>query len=111
VASACRLFPEASPRKRENTNMESVIESLILDLVDWLAKRERNYEQVMHAWGRSRSRLLIWEEANRRGLVTTQIVKGRCVVKPTSLGLILGELRRESRRQVWQFRASATSKA
>jgi hypothetical protein len=84
--------------------MDTMIEPLILDLVDWLAERARNYEQVMHAWGRSRSTLLIWEEANRRRLVTTQIVKGRCVVKPTSLGLILGELRRESRRQVRQFR-------
>jgi hypothetical protein len=79
--------------------MDTVIEPLILDFVDWLAERERNYKQVMYAWGRSRSRLLIWSKANRRRLVTTEIVNGHCVVKPTSLGLILGELRKESRRR------------
>jgi hypothetical protein len=103
------IWFRSQSEQKENRKMDAVIESLILDLVDWVAERERNYEKVIYAWRRSRSRRLIWEEANRRGLVTTQVVKGRCVVKPTSLGLILGELRRESRRQVRQSRSSATS--
>jgi hypothetical protein len=83
--------------------MSTAIEPVVLDLVDWLAEQERTYDQVKQVRRRYRSRLPIWEEATRRGLVMTKIVNGRCVAKPTSLGLILGELRREARRQVRQL--------
>ena len=86
--------------------MDTEIEPRILDLIDWLAERERTYEEVKYAWRRYRS---IWEEADRRGLVTIKIVNGRRAVRPTSLGLVLGELRREARRQVRQLRSSGTS--
>jgi hypothetical protein len=87
------------PRTAENRATNTAIEPLVLDLVDWLAERERTYKQVKHVRRRYHSRLPIWEEATRRGLVMVKIVNGRCVAKPTSLGLILGELRRETRRQ------------
>jgi D-3-phosphoglycerate dehydrogenase len=29
---------------------DTVVEALILDLLDWLAARERTYEEVMDAW-------------------------------------------------------------
>ena len=83
-----------------NIAMSTAIEPLVLDLVDWLAERERTYKQVKRVRRRYHSRLPIWEEATRRGLVITKLVNGRCVAKPTSLGLILGELRRETRRHV-----------
>lgn len=84
--------------------MDTAIEPLIFDLVDWLLERERTYDQVMHAWRSSSSTLPIWDEANRRGLVMTETVNGGRVVKATSLGLIVGELRRETRRQKRQRR-------
>jgi hypothetical protein len=34
----------------ENVKGDSVVESLILDLLEWLAKRERTYEEAMDAW-------------------------------------------------------------
>ncbi|MBV8865632.1 MAG: hypothetical protein JO210_09595 [Acidobacteriaceae bacterium] len=80
--------------------MGAEIESLVLDLVGWLVEQERTYDEVMYALRSSGCRLAIWEEANRRGLVMIEIVKGHRVAKATSLGLILGELRREARRQV-----------
>jgi hypothetical protein len=89
--------------------MDTEIEPRILDLIDWLAERERTYEEVKYAWRGYRARVSIWKEANRRGLVTIKIVNGRRAVRPTSLGLVLGELRREARRQVRQLRSSGTS--
>jgi hypothetical protein len=69
-----------------------VVETLILDLLEWVAKRrERAYEEVMDAWRTSCPRLPVWEDANDRGLVTTEWMNGRCVVKVTSAGLALLE--------------------
>ena len=65
---------------------DTVVEALILDLLEWLAKRERSYEEVMDAWRTSCPRLPIWEDANDRGLVTSEEVNGRCIVKITSSG-------------------------
>jgi hypothetical protein len=69
-------------------------ESLILDLLEWLAVRDRSYEDVMDAWRTSCPRLPVWEEANDRGLVTTEEAGGRRIVKPTSAGsALLGQFR------------------
>jgi len=68
---------------------DAVVDDLILDLLEWLAVRDRSYEEVMDAWRTSCPRLPVWEEANDRGLVASVEVKGRCVVRPTELGLAL----------------------
>jgi hypothetical protein len=72
----------------------SATENLILDLLEWLAKADRSYEEVMDAWRTSCPRLPVWEDANDRGLVRQEQVQGRCVVKVTSSGLALLEQRR-----------------
>lgn len=79
-------------------DMDSTIDALTFDLVDWLGKRERTCEEVMCIWTSARSRPAIWREAIHRGFVTTEVVDGRCIAKPTPLGVIEGELRREIRR-------------
>ena len=71
--------------------LDSVVEPLILDLVEWVAKCERSYEEVMDAWRTSCPRLPVWEDANDRGLVVTEEVNGRLVVKTTPSGLALLE--------------------
>jgi hypothetical protein len=48
-------------------------ESLILDLLEWLAMRERSYAEVMDVWRTSCPRLPVWEDANDRGLVETEL--------------------------------------
>jgi D-3-phosphoglycerate dehydrogenase len=68
---------------------DAVVEALILDLLDWLAARERTYEQVMDAWRTSCPKLPVWEEANDRGLVTKKEVNGRSIVAITSSGRAL----------------------
>jgi hypothetical protein len=70
---------------------DSVTESLILDLLEWLVKRDRSYEEVMDAWRTSCPGLPIWEDANDRGLVMREEVNGRGIVRITSLGLALLE--------------------
>jgi hypothetical protein len=68
--------------------VDSVVESLILDLLEWVAgTRGKAYEEVMEAWRTSCPRLPVWEEANDRGLVTTECVDGRPVVTVTMRGL------------------------
>jgi hypothetical protein len=71
--------------------VDTVVETLILDLLEWLAKHDRSYEEVMDAWRTSCPRLPIWEDANDRGLVIREEVNGRCIVRVTSLGLALLE--------------------
>jgi DNA-binding PadR family transcriptional regulator len=74
--------------------MADVVETLIRDLLEWVAIRERTYEEVMDAWRTSCPRLPVWEDANDRGLITTEHVNGRSVVRITSSGLALLEQRR-----------------
>lgn len=68
---------------------DSVVESLLLDLLEWLAQRDRSYDEVMAAWRTSCPRLPVWEEANDRALVTQQEVNGRSIVRITPAGLAL----------------------
>ena len=74
---------------------DSVVEALILDLLEWVTKRDRTYEEVMEAWRTSCPRLPVWEEANDRGLVIREDVNGLCVVKITSSGRALLAQREE----------------
>jgi hypothetical protein len=67
----------------------STTENLIHDLLEWLAVRERTYEEVMEAWRTSCPRLPVWEEANDRGLVESAEVRGRRIIRPSALGLAL----------------------
>jgi len=73
---------------------DTVVEALILDLLEWVATGERSYEEVMGAWRTSCPKLPVWEDANDRGLVMREEVNGRCIVKITSSGLALLEQRK-----------------
>jgi hypothetical protein len=74
--------------------MTDVVEPLILDLIDWVAGKERTYEEVMAAWRTSCPRLPVWEDANDRGLIAIEDAGGRSLVRPTSSGLALLHSRR-----------------
>jgi D-3-phosphoglycerate dehydrogenase len=75
---------------------DAVVEALILDLLEWVTVRERSYEEVMEAWRTSCPKLPVWEDANDRGLVASEVENGRTIVRITSSGLALLE---QSRRQ------------
>jgi hypothetical protein len=70
---------------------DTVVEALILNLLGWLAKGERSYEEVMEAWRTSCPKLPVWEDANDRGLVMREESNGRPVVRVTAAGLALLE--------------------
>jgi hypothetical protein len=59
---------------------DTVVDALIVDLLDWLATGERSYDEVMEAWRTSCPKLPVWEDANDRGLVTREEANGRCIV-------------------------------
>jgi D-3-phosphoglycerate dehydrogenase len=68
---------------------DAVVESLILDLLEWLAGGERSYDEAMEAWRTSCPKLPVWEDANDRGLVTQAERNGRWMVRITPAGLAL----------------------
>lgn len=49
--------------------MPATLDTLILDLVEWVAKEPRPYADVMEAWRTSCPRLTVWEDAVERGFV------------------------------------------
>ena len=64
------------------------LDSLVLDLLEWVAKEPRTYRQTMDAWRTSCPRLAVWEEAVDRGLVLRGVNSaGQVSVKPTAAGL------------------------
>ena len=63
------------------------VENLILDLIEWVGRRERTYQETMGAWRTSCPRLPVWEDATERGLVQTTSSNGRSIVRATSAGL------------------------
>jgi hypothetical protein len=67
--------------------MTDTVENLMLDLVEWVARRERSYQETMEAWRTSCPRLPVWEDATERGLVERTVANGRVVVRATSGGL------------------------
>lgn len=81
----------------ENSTPDSVIESLILDLLEWVAKTDRSYEEVMDAWRTSCPRLPVWEEANDRGVLGLHSCDGRTMVRLTPSGLTLLQKEKGSR--------------
>jgi len=50
--------------------MSDTVESLLSDLLVWLDRSERSYDEVMEAWRTSCPRLPVWEEATERGFVS-----------------------------------------
>ena len=46
-----------------------MIEPLLLDLLEWVAKEPRSYADVMEAWRTSCPRMPVWEEATDRGFL------------------------------------------
>jgi D-3-phosphoglycerate dehydrogenase len=66
--------------------MTDSVEPLILDLLEFVSREERPYDEVMDAWRTSCPRLPVWEEANQRGLVTRAYENGSAVVRITATG-------------------------
>jgi hypothetical protein len=69
--------------------MADAVESLILDLLEWVGRKERTYRETMDAWRTSCPKLPVWEDANDRGLVEMASSSGSLLVRATPAGLAL----------------------
>ena len=56
--------------------MPDPVDSLILDLLEWLGPRGKVYADVMDAWRTSCPRLPVWEDANERGFIECRRLEG-----------------------------------
>ena len=57
--------------------MTGELDSLILDLLEWVGPNPRPYPEVLDAWRTSCPRLPVWEDANSRGFVECHHEPGR----------------------------------
>jgi hypothetical protein len=80
----------------EDAGMADQVNALVLDLVEWVAKKPRPYADVMDAWRTSCPRLTIFEDAIDGGLIESRSVAGGGVlVAVTAAGsAVLREHRR-----------------
>ena len=49
--------------------MTDPVDTLVVDLLEWIGNEPRPYAEVMDAWRTSCPRLPVWEEANDRGFI------------------------------------------
>lgn len=66
--------------------MSDTVENLILDLLEWVERRQRTHQETMDAWRTSCPGLPVWEDATERGLVEIASANGRSIVRATSAG-------------------------
>ena len=74
----------------------STVDALIVDLLEYVAVKEREYAEVIEAWHTSCPKLPVWEEATERGLITRARVNGHAVVRITAAGFAFLEQQRRS---------------
>lgn len=60
------------------------VDTLILDLLEWIGPNPRPYAEVLEAWRTSCPRLPVWEDANDRGFIARHRAPGRGVVVSVS---------------------------
>ncbi len=77
----------AGQEDNRRSTVSDPVESLILDLLEWLARRPRSYAEAIDAWRTSCPRLPVWEEAtDRRYVEVHDGVDGTLAVSLTPLG-------------------------
>jgi hypothetical protein len=64
-------LPQSTPSATD------AVDSLILDLLEWMGPNPRPYAQVLEAWRTSCPRLPVWEEATDRGFIARHREPGR----------------------------------
>ena len=89
--------------------MTDTVENLILDLLEWIGRKERTYQETMEAWRTSCPRLPVWEDANERGLVERESAHGCFVMRVTPAGLALLKEKRPSAFEEWQRQSGQAS--
>jgi hypothetical protein len=80
---------------RSQDGYDHRLDSLVLDLIEWLWDEPRAYAEVMEAWRTTCARLPIWEEAVERGfLISEMVAPRRVLVRVTPAGCAFLQARR-----------------
>jgi len=83
--------------------MTETFDNLVLDLVEWVARKERTYDETIEAWRTSCPKFPVWEEAVDHGLVAVSADRGE-VVHATPAGIaLLRERRRLAARSAFDL--------
>jgi hypothetical protein len=80
--------------------VDTTVDALIVDLLEWLATRDRTYQEVIDVWRTSCPKLPVWEDAKDRGFVAQEHFNGREIVRISPAGSAFLQQRRESRANV-----------
>lgn len=73
-----------------------VINALMLDMVEWLARSPRPYAEAIEAWRTSCPRLTVWEDAMDEGVIENRrAADGGLFVAPTPKGLDMLRMRHQ----------------
>lgn len=56
--------------------MTETVDSLLLDLLEWIGPDPRPYAETLEAWQTSCPRLPVWEQANDRGFIVRHRATG-----------------------------------
>ena len=57
--------------------MSETVDTLILDLLEWIGSNARPYTEVLEAWQTSCPRLPVWEDACDQGFIARHHAPGR----------------------------------
>src|SRR5258708_3004574 len=63
-------------RAPKEFGMADILDPLVLDLIEWIAREPRSHADVIDAWRTSCPRLTVGEDANDRGYVIRKKVAG-----------------------------------
>ncbi len=66
--------------------MPDTVETLMLDLLQWMGPHPRRYADVLDVWRTPCPRLPVWETAEDRGFVTRQSAPGGGLVSVSDAG-------------------------
>ena len=78
--------------------VDATVDALIADLLEWLATRDRTYQEVIDIWRTSCPRLPVWEDAKDRGFVAQENFNEREIVRITPAGFAFLQQRKTSQR-------------
>jgi hypothetical protein len=56
--------------------VSDTVDTLILDLLEWMGPNPRRYAEVLEAWRTSCPRLPVWEDASDRGFIARHHAPG-----------------------------------
>jgi hypothetical protein len=63
-----------------------MVDTLILDFLEWVGPDPRPYAEVLEAWRTSCPRLTVWEDANDRGFIVRHRAPGGALVSVSAAG-------------------------